>query len=78
MQPEATWLAAIVSSSNDAILSVTCDGVVTSFNPAAERLFGYREEEIVGRPTSILIPADRQEEREIVTHIVAGKPLAGC
>ncbi len=76
-QPEATttWLAAIVSSSNDAILSMTCDGVVTSFNPAAERLFGYREEEIVGQPISILIPADRQEERRIVTQIVAGERL---
>ena len=76
LQPQdAThWLAAIVSSSTDAIVGKTCDGVVTSFNPAAESLFGYRAEEIIGRPVRILIPADRQDEEDrILSRIAAGE-----
>jgi PAS domain S-box-containing protein len=75
-QPEEapSWLAAIVSSSTDAIISKSCSGVVTSFNLAAERLFGYRAEEIIGQSIRILIPPDRQEEEDsILTRIVAGK-----
>jgi PAS domain S-box-containing protein len=72
-QEATNWLAVIVSSSTDAIIRKTCDGVVTSFNPAAERLFGYRAEEIIGKPVRILIPADRQEEEDrILARIAAG------
>jgi len=72
-QEATNWLAFIVSSSTDAIIRKTCDGVVTSFNPAAERLFGYRAEEIIGKPVRILIPADRQEEEDrILARIAAG------
>ena len=68
------WLGAIVSSSPDAIIGQTRDGVVTSFNPAAEKLFGYRAEEIVGKPIRILIPADRQEEEDcILARTAAGE-----
>ncbi|MGO9547849.1 MAG: PAS domain S-box protein [Rhodomicrobium sp.] len=72
---EATnWLAAIVSSSTDAIVGKTGDGVVTSFNPAAESLFGYRLEEIIGKPVRILIPPGRQEEEDrILARIAAGE-----
>src|SRR3974390_3503477 len=76
LQPlDATnWLGAIVSSSSDAIIGQTRDGVVTSFNPAAEKLFGYRAGEIVGKPIRILIPADRQEEEDcILARIAAGE-----
>jgi PAS domain S-box-containing protein len=71
---EATsWLAAIVSSSTDAIITMTCGGVVKSFNPAAVRLFGFCAEEIIGLPAGILIPADRQEEWcRALTRIAAG------
>ena len=59
-------LAAVVDSSDDAIVSKTLDGVITSWNRAAERLFGYRPAEAVGQPIYIIIPADRRAEEEMV------------
>jgi len=55
-------LASIVESSDDAITSKTLDGVVTSWNAGAERLYGYSAGETVGRPISIIIPPDRPNE----------------
>ena len=59
-------LAAIVQSSGDAILSVTPDGIITTWNPAAERLFGYTADEIVGKCSCVLQPPDRANEMETV------------
>ena len=55
-------LAAIVESSDAAIIGKTLDGVIVSWNPGAERIYGYKAEEIVGRPVSLLVPPDRQDE----------------
>src|SRR5687768_2744175 len=68
------WLAAIVQSSDDAIISKTLDGMVTSWNPAAEKLFGYTADEMIGQPITRLIPADRlNEETFIVDRIRKGE-----
>ena len=55
-------VAAIVESSDDAIISHTLDGIIVSWNPGAERLYGYRLAEVMGKPVSILLPADRADE----------------
>lgn len=59
-------LAAIIESSEDAIISKTLDGIITTWNKGAEHIFGYTEEEAVGRPITILLPADRLGEEETI------------
>jgi PAS domain S-box-containing protein len=59
-------LAAIVESSNDAIISKTLEGIITSWNKGAERIFGYTTQEAVGQHITLLIPPDRHGEEEMI------------
>ena len=69
-------LASIVESSNDAIVSKDLDGIVTSWNRGAERIFGYTAEDMVGQPIIKLIPADRpDEEANILGRIRSGQRI---
>lgn len=72
----AQRLASIVESSDDAIVSKNLDGIITSWNIGAERIFGYAASEAVGRPITILIPPDREnEEPEILSRIRNGERI---
>jgi PAS domain S-box-containing protein len=69
-------LAAIVWSSEDAIIGKTMDGIVVSWNQGAERIFGYTAEEILGQPTTMLIPPDRlDEEPKIIARLRRGERI---
>jgi PAS domain S-box-containing protein len=71
-----SFLGALVESADDAIISKTLEGIVTSWNPAAERLYGYRAEEMIGKPIVLLIPSDHpDEEPQILQRIRHGESI---
>jgi PAS domain S-box-containing protein len=67
------FLAAIVESSDDAIISKTLDGTISTWNEAAEALYGYRADEAIGEPISLLLPADRQDEMSRILDCIRGE-----
>ena len=69
-------IAAIVESSDDAIVSKDLNGVIQSWNPGAQRIFGYSPAEAIGRPITIIIPAElQQEERKILDRLRKGERI---
>ena len=72
----ARHLASIVENTDDVIIGRDLDGLVTSWNAAAERLYGYTAEEMIGKPVSVLIPPDRpNEETEILARLRLGERI---
>ena len=72
----ARTLASIIQWSDDAIVSKSLDGVIQSWNAAAERLFGYSAQEAIGKHISMIIPPDRiSEEDQIIASLRAGQPI---
>jgi len=75
-EQRSRWLASIVESSDDAIVSKSLDGIIMSWNRGAERIFGYTAQEAIGQPITMLIPKDRHdEERTILTRLRRGERI---
>jgi two-component system sensor histidine kinase VicK len=75
-EEDQALLAAIVESSEDAIISKSLEGIVTSWNEGARRLFGYSAEEMIGQPVTGIIPLERsEEEAQILTRLRRGERL---
>src|SRR5215213_10403337 len=56
------WLSALIESADDAIISKTLEGIITSWNAGAQRIFGYTADEVIGKPVTILIPEGHLDE----------------
>ena len=70
------WLASLIESADDAIISKTLDGIITSWNEGARRIFGYDAHEVIGKPVTILIPEGHlNEEPTILAQLRAGKRI---
>jgi PAS domain S-box-containing protein len=70
------YLSAMVESADDAIITKTLESIVTSWNAGAERIFGYRAEEMIGKPITLLIPADHDdEEAQIINRLKRGERI---
>ncbi len=75
-QETVTRLAAIVTSSNDAIFGKTLEGIVTSWNPGAEAIYGYSAAEMIGHSISVSVPPDRREDfAAIMDRVKRGQPV---
>src|SRR5438105_2196264 len=75
-RPHDRELAAIVESSDDAIIGKQLDGTITSWNPAADRIYGYSAEDAVGRPIEMLEPEDRRGEiKSLLARLQAGERI---
>jgi two-component system CheB/CheR fusion protein len=73
------YMVSIVESSEDAILSKSMDGIITSWNPGAERLYGYRADEVIGKHISVIAPPDHPDEiSTIMEKLRRGEPVQHC
>ena len=74
VKPSTNLLAAIVDCSDDAIISKNLDGIITSWNKSAERMFGYTAEEAIGQHITLIIPPERHaEESDILARLRRGE-----
>jgi len=74
VQELQAWLAAIIESTDDGIISKTLDGIITSWNPGAERIFGYSAAEIIGQPMTRLFPPNLiAEESRLLARLARGE-----
>lgn len=72
----ASWLSAIVESADDAIVTKTLEGIITSWNRGAQRIFGYSAEDVIGQSVTILIPDDHiDEEPSIISRLKRGERI---
>jgi two-component system sensor kinase FixL len=79
LERQHAYLASIVESSGDVIFSKTLEGIITSWNKAAETLFGYPAAEIVGQPVALLIPPEfLPEESQLIARVTAGEIVPRC
>ena len=70
------WLAALIASADDAIISKTLDGIITSWNKGAERIFGYTADEVIGKSITILLPPGQlDEETKILSRLKRGERI---
>src|SRR6185312_13301261 len=70
------WLAALIESADDAVISKTLDGIITSWNEGARRIFGYEADEVIGKSVTILIPEGHlDEEPTILARLRAGQRI---
>src|SRR5262249_61251908 len=70
-------LAALVNSSEDAVISLDLQGMIQTWNPGAERLYGYREEEVLGRSAVLLFPPERSsDEGRLLARIAEGESIS--
>src|SRR3989442_1620996 len=73
---DLAYLAAVIESADDAVITKNLNGIVTTWNPAAEKTFGYTAEEMIGKPIAMLLPPDRpQEENEILRRLRLGERI---
>ena len=76
---KAGHLAAIIESTDDAIFSTTLEGVITTWNKGAERLYGYTDEEVIGSSVTMLVPPDRADELPIILErLKRGETIDRC
>src|SRR5690242_7878793 len=76
IEKRQAMLAAIVDSSDDAIISKNLNSIITSWNQGAEKIFGYTEDEVVGKSINILIPSNRlHEEDMIISNLKQGRKI---
>src|SRR5919205_319437 len=70
------WLSAIIEAADDAIVSKTLEGIITSWNKGAERIFGYTADEVIGKSITIIIPPDHlDKEPAILARLRAGERI---